>query len=372
MAVHACGDENNPQSRANVCTVVMRIDSLVCARTSYAQVNCLFPLRGDAIKTSARGNGPVFFQLPRYWRRTYGGVRRLAEWAAYAVVLAAAFYPGAAAEGFTQRDTYGEAGLLEMPSARMAPDGEIALTLSAMDNMQRGTLSFQILPWLEGSFRYTRIGRWTHSPDYDRSFGLKLRLAQEDAYTPEISVGLRDLVGTGIYGGEYVAATKRFLDFDVTAGLGWGRLAYNGTFTNLFAQAFSSFKRRTRNGTQGGQVDFGSFFHGPDMGVFGGVIWHTPIENLNLTAEYSSDRYLRERAFGGFKGTSPLNLGLTYQPVSGVTLTAGWFYGYSYGAALTVSANPSEPSPAAKPGVAPMAVSERTDAERENPPSPIS
>lgn len=297
----------------------------------------------------------IFRQPTRGWLRA---VLRLIGFFACAVLSTAA-----AADEFTQRDAFGEAGLIDMPSARMAPDGELALTLSGMDNVGRGTLSFQILPWLEGSFRYTRIGRWTHSPDYDRSFGLKLRLFEEDAYTPDISLGLRDIVGTGIYGGEYIAATKRFLDFDVTAGLGWGRLASNGTFGNPFADVFSSFKTRTRNGTTGGQVDFGSFFHGPDMGAFGGVIWRTPIENLNLTLEYSSDRYVQERAFGGFKGTSPLNVGLTYQPLAGVTMTAGWFYGYSFGASLTFSANPSLPSSGEKIGTPPMPVKMRSDAE---------
>jgi hypothetical protein len=301
----------------------------------------------------------VLFLQPRYWCAR--AVLRLALFFACATV---ALSTTAAADGFTQRDSFGEAGLLDMPGARMAPDGEIALTLSGMDNVGRGTLSLQILPWLEGSFRYTRIGRWTHSPDYDRSFGLKLRLFEEDTYTPDISVGLRDIVGTGIYGGEYIAATKRFFDFDVTAGLGWGRLASNGTFENPLAQIFSSFEKRTRNGTEGGQVDFGSFFHGPDMGAFGGVVWHTPIDNLNLTLEYSSDRYVQERAFGGFKGTSPLNVGLTYQPISGVTFTAGWFYGYSFGAGLTLSANPSEPSTAGKIGTPPMPVNVRSDVQR--------
>ncbi len=33
------------------------------------------------------------------------------------------------------------------------------------------------------------------------------------------------------------------------------------------------------------------FFHGEDMGFFGGVEWRTPIDSLTLKAEYSSDAY---------------------------------------------------------------------------------
>ena len=307
----------------------------------------------------------MLFQQPIFESRVLRAVLRLAESLFCAAILLAVTTPVCAQDyGLVQRDTYGETGLLEMPSARMAPDGQLAITLSAMNDMQRGTLSFQILPWLEGSFRYTRIGRWVNSPDYDRSFGLKLRLFEEGEYTPEISVGIRDLVGTGIYGGEYVVVSKQFLDFDVTAGLGWGRLASSGAFANPFAQIFPSFRTRKVNGSVGGQVDVGAFFHGADMGVFGGVVWHTPIENLNLTLEYGSDRYQRERSFGGFKGKSPLNLGLTYAPTSGVTISAGWFYGYSYGAVLTFSTDPTLASQSTKVGTSPLPVSIRTDAER--------
>ncbi len=304
------------------------------------------------------------FRQPKPWH-THASPR-LAESFLRAIAFAAVLWPcAAAAQDFTQRDTFGEAGLLEMPSARMAPDGELALTISGLDNVERGTLSFQALPWLEGTFRYTRIGHWTQGPDYDRSFGLKVRLVREDADLPDISVGLRDLVGTGIYGGEYVVASKRLADFDVSAGLGWGRLAGDGTFANPFAQAFSGFKTRKVNGSTGGQLDFGSFLHGPDMGAFGGIVWHTPVANLNLTAEYSSDRYVQERRFGGFKGRSPFNFGLSYRPVPGIAISAGWFYGYSVGGTLTFSANPVHPQATARIGTPPPPVAARSDAQRK-------
>ncbi len=54
-------------------------------------------------------------------------------------------------------DTYGEIGLLDMPSAHMAPDGELAFTMGDVGNSQRYALSFQALPWLSASFRYSHI-----------------------------------------------------------------------------------------------------------------------------------------------------------------------------------------------------------------------
>ena len=150
-----------------------------------------------------------------------------------ATVLTVTFALPAAADDdelFEQnRTTYGDMGILEMPSARMASDGQVSLTIGDLDGSQwRITGGFQVLPWLEGTFRYSHIPHFNRNgtePLYDRSFGMKLRLFQETAYTPAVAVGVRDLIGTGIYGAEYVVLSKRFWTVDFTAGLGWGRLA---------------------------------------------------------------------------------------------------------------------------------------------------
>jgi Exopolysaccharide biosynthesis protein YbjH len=243
------------------------------------------------------------------------------------------------------RTTYGDTGILEMPSARMAPDGEFGLTAGVLNNNQRYSFWFQIVPWLEGSFRYSRVGHLsTSGSEYDRSLGLKIRLSQEDEDWPAIALGIRDLLGTGLYGSEYVVASKRFDDFDVSAGVGWGRLASSGALPNPFAQIFPSFKVRNENNFgKGGTVSFSTFFHGPNMGVFGGATWHTPIPDLDVLAEYSSDRYLREKENHAFGERLPFNIGLAYRPISNVALTAGWFYGTSYGLTLSISANPNIP-----------------------------
>ena len=133
------------------------------------------------------------------------------------------------------RTTYGDIGLIEVPSARMASDGELSLTAGDVNGGQwRVGLGFQLLPWLETSFRYSHIPDFfgKNLPLFDRSFGLKVRLFQETAYTPALAIGARDIVGTGVYGAEYVALSKRFWTFDFTAGLGWGRLASTDMFPN--------------------------------------------------------------------------------------------------------------------------------------------
>src|SRR4051794_40162825 len=124
-------------------------------------------------------------------------------------------------EPFEQnRTTYGDVGLIEVPSARMAPDGEMWLTGAALDSGQwRVNLGFQFVPWLETTFRYSHIPNFFAHGSlgnalYDRSFGMKVRLFQETPWSPSLAIGVRDLVGTGIYGAEYVVLSKRFWTID--------------------------------------------------------------------------------------------------------------------------------------------------------------
>ena len=53
---------------------------------------------------------------------------------------------------------YGTAGLIDMPSAEVMPDGEFSTAISHFGGITRNTLSFQITPRLSGSFRYSARG----------------------------------------------------------------------------------------------------------------------------------------------------------------------------------------------------------------------
>jgi hypothetical protein len=206
------------------------------------------------------------------------------------------------------RINLGGVGLIEMPSARMVPDGELSAGASYYQDTQHYNLGFQILPWLEGSFRYSGLQHF--NPDYpvywDRSFGLKARLWQEDDLLPAVAVGINDVVGTGVYSGEYLVASKQFGDFDATLGVGWGRLGSANTFRNPFAQISRSYETRASLTTPGG-TNFNVFFHGPTAGVFGGVVWRSPLPGLSLIAEASSDDYPFERVQGSFTPHTQMN-----------------------------------------------------------------
>ena len=238
----------------------------------------------------------------------------------------------------TLRNTFGEIGMLDMPSAHLADDGQLAFTFGDVGTTQRYNLSFQALPWLEASFRYSRpFGYLEDRNFYDRSFGVKVRLVREDTIIPDISFGLRDLLGTGVYSSEYVAASKHIGSLDLTGGMGWGRLAGTSALPNPFGYVLSSFKVRNAGvADTGGQFNWRQFFHGPRVGIFGGAIWHTPIDNLSLLGEYSSDKYTGEAIYGGVKVRSPFNVGLNYQ-FGALSFSGGWFYGTTYGFTVSLS-----------------------------------
>lgn len=264
------------------------------------------------------------------------------------------------------RTTYGDMGLVEMPSARMAADGQLSFSVGALEDAQRIGLGFQMFPWLEASFRYSHVPHFFDDGKqvYDRSFGLKVRLFQETPWTPALAVGARDIVGTGIYGEEYVVLSKRFWTIDFTAGLGWGRLASNEMFPNPLGYILPSFKVRSTNTGLGGTVDFGQLFHGPDTGLFGGINWQTPIPKLDLLVEYSSDRYVRESINTGFHTRMPVNAALSYSIFEDVSLMAGYLYGTTWGGAISFHFDPTQPFFPERlgPAVPPPAI--RTDAAR--------
>ena len=131
--------------------------------------------------------------------------------------------------------TYGTPGLIDMPTAEVLSDGHVALTANVFGDTQRNTFTFQMLPRLYGSFRYSIIrdfeDREHQSDRFDRSFDLHYQILDETRTRPSLGIGLRDFGGTGIYSSEYIVATKTFgPKISATGGLGWGRLAGRDVF----------------------------------------------------------------------------------------------------------------------------------------------
>lgn len=243
----------------------------------------------------------------------------------------------------------GGAGLIDMPTAEMLPDGETSWTFTKTPTMYGGTLTFQLLPNLETAVHFTTVPDWDGGTLYDQSIDLKYRLFEETGYFPSIAIGFRDFLSNGAFSSEYIVASKSIGDsITLTGGLGWGRL---GSYNPI-----GSFGTRPTSGSTA--IDTDQFFKG-DMAFFGGVEWDTPVRGLSVKAEYSSDAYTNEQAFGGYDPKSPFNFGLEYEAVRGVSVGAYYNYGNDFGFRVTLSANPNNPVVSPDLGTGPIPVNPR-------------
>jgi hypothetical protein len=262
---------------------------------------------------------------------------------------------------------YGSAGLIDMPSGQMLPDAQYTTTLSHFGGQTRFTLTFQATPWMSASFRYNGIQNWNlggFGTYYDRSFDLRFRLLRESRRWPEITLGLQDFIGTGIYAGEYIAATKTFAvpgggsgrtgTLKLTGGLGWGRLGSYGDIGST-----GSTRPVFDVNSTGGEPAYDQWFRGP-FAPFAGIEWQ-PNDRWGLKLEYSSDAYVTETTTTSvFERKSPFNFGIEYQASPRTRVGAYYLYGSELGLSAQFQLNPYQPAtPMAVP--APQPIQPRPD-----------
>lgn len=250
---------------------------------------------------------------------------------------------GALAQENPSLSLAGVPGLIDMPSGQSLRDGTFTASFSRLGPIARTTLSFQLAPRISGSFRYTGIGNWDAVDDplnglartnYDRSFDLRFLLLKEGKRAPAVTLGLQDVIGTGLMSGEYLAATKGFgPKLRVTAGLGWGRLGN----ANPIGAPFGP--RPAIDFGLGGAPRLGQWFKG-DMTPFAGVEWRVS-DRLGLKAEYSSDGYVAETiGHAVFKRKSPFNFGVEYKASDFLNLGAYYMYGSELGFSVQIVLDP--------------------------------
>jgi hypothetical protein len=226
---------------------------------------------------------------------------------------------------------FGGAGLMQLPNARFAADGEFNVGSNIVSPYTRNYINIQLFPWLETVFRYTYIDDIKNSPTgntsfRDRGIDLKLRLLEESKYLPTVAVGLRDIGGDRISGSEYVVASKRHNNFDFTAGLGWGNLASRGSISNPFSGISNKFKDRNDSSS--------NFFRGNDVGIFAGLEYQTPLNGLRFKLEYESNDYSDEYE-QSLKSSSPVNVGFLYEATDWLDMSLG----YERGNTIMMTAN---------------------------------
>jgi hypothetical protein len=241
---------------------------------------------------------------------------------------------------------YGVVGLLDTPTARMGKDAELRATV-AFDKLHKSyMLTYQATPWLEATFRYTGFNDFFF---WDRNYEVKALVVSEREIFPAIAVGARDVVGTGVFGSEYVVASKRFGSLDVSAGMGWGRLAGRGVLSNPLSQLADRFDIRPDTSGLGGEFNLDSFFSGPQVGFFGGVEYQFDDWPLAAVVEYNPDQYdvnvIRGRK-PSLRPQSPWSFGLKWEPVAGIELAFSQQhledFGLSVSAAIDTSFMPEK------------------------------
>ncbi|MGH8622996.1 MAG: YjbH domain-containing protein, partial [Burkholderiales bacterium] len=188
--------------------------------------------------------------------------------------------------------TTGQTGLINMPDARVAPDGTLRFGYGYADPYPTLWTSITMLPRLEFSARHTRIMRVPGFPsdpagDYgdfkDKSFDGKIVLIEEGGIWPQFAIGAQDVMGTRLFPAHYAVANKRLGDFDFTLGYGEKRID----------------------------------------GVFGGVRYRPKaLKDWALVAEYDANDYSRD--FGALQsGAANIRKG----PGVAIEYTWGWLTG---------------------------------------------
>jgi hypothetical protein len=254
---------------------------------------------------------------------------------------------------------YGGIGLLETRNARFRPDGTLEFGTALRNQRRFYFVNFQALPWLEATFRLTeRLNGTTGSGmTTDRSFDVKIRLVEEDDLFPAVAIGLQDFIGTGIYSGEYLVASKRFGPFDTTLGIGWGRLGTYDDMRNPLTLISPRFEERDRQVDEGGLLSTGNLFRGESAALFGGLEYSLPsfwtplgsVEGLRAKVEFSGDSLRDER--GGYparttnlqgEARSRVNYGLQWSN-SWLDIGASWVNGSDFMIRLSARMDPNRP-----------------------------
>jgi len=263
-----------------------------------------------------------------------------------AVVLLPCSLAAHAEPRYTQND-FGGVGLLQTPTARMAPAGELSLNANRTEPYSRYSLSLQPLEWLEGTFRYTAITDRMYGPKSfsgnqsykDKAVDAKARLWQESHWLPEVALGFLDIGGTGLFSSEYFVANKRYSNFDFSLGIAWGYIGNRGDFENPLSYIDDRFDARpASSNSNAGNVNTSSYFRGSPS-LFGGVLYQTPWAPLSLKLEFDGNDYKHEPLNSSHVQDSPINIGAVYKLNENIDLTAGWERGNTALFGITLHTN---------------------------------
>ena len=216
---------------------------------------------------------------------------------------------------------WGGTGLYEIPNARVLEDGVFRIGYGQADPFIWYTVGMGVLPRLEVTGRYTEISNIPSGlgedfgANKDKAVDFKFQLVRESDSFPALAVGIHDAQGTRLFPAEYLVASKRLGPFDLTLGVGTGRLGEGATEAGDRALAVLS-----KEGLE-------------SAGPFGGIEWAVH-ERVNLMAEYNPVDYEKDKtsAKGVPEGADwPVNIGARIEVFEGFEVGLSWQRGDTFG-----------------------------------------
>ena len=225
---------------------------------------------------------------------------------------------------------YGNTGLFEIPNARFMGPASLKFSFSNSFPLEFTSITATPFKNLEATYRYVEIKNRKYGPAYysgnqsfkDKAFDLKIGLTDEGSFMPAIAVGLRDIAGTALLQSEYLVFSKKYGNFDITTGLGWGLLGSAANVRNPLNSISDSFKsRKGKNNSLGGELSIDAWFSG-NTSLIGGIEYDLKKYGLRFKLEYDTSKPFNN----GLVPTEPksnFNFGLNYYPYEWLTLGAG-------------------------------------------------
>ena len=245
---------------------------------------------------------------------------------------------------YPSASNYGNTGILELPNSRFMEEATLRFNFSSSFPNEFTSLTASPFPWLETTYRYVEIKDQNYGPSRysgnqslkDKGFDVKVRLFDEGRYIPSTSIGIRDIAGTALFSSEYLVFTKRFGNFDITSGLGWGLLGMDDNIGNPFESLNESYKTRSIDLGQGGSFSPKLWFSGTTS-LLGGIEYDLHKYGLKLKLEYDTTR--PEIVNRALKRNSRFNLGINYYLSESIFLGAAFERGDQFRLSFAIRGN---------------------------------